>query len=55
VAGELAITSGLRHSRFPAGLPVGRVTGAPGRFVVEPFAPPDRLEAVKVLRWEPEP
>ena len=54
-SGDLAVTSGLRHSRFPAGLPVGRVAGAPGRFVVEPFAPPDRLEVVKVLRWEPEP
>ena len=53
--GDLAVTSGLRHSRFPAGLPVGRVAGRPGRFVVEPFAPPDRLEVVKVLRWRPEP
>ena len=52
--GDLAITSGLRHSRFPAGLPVGRVSGSRGRFVVEPFAAPDRLEMVKVLRWEPE-
>ena len=52
--GDLAVTSGLRHSRFPAGLPVGRLAGAPGRFVVEPFVPPDRLELVKVLRWEPE-
>jgi rod shape-determining protein MreC len=51
----LAVTSGLRHSRFPAGLPVGRVAGAKGRLVVEPFAPPDRLELVKVLRWKPEP
>jgi rod shape-determining protein MreC len=50
----LAVTSGLRHSRFPAGLPVGRVAGARGRFVVEPFAPPDRLELVKVLHWKPE-
>ncbi|HEV8625917.1 MAG TPA: rod shape-determining protein MreC [Acidimicrobiia bacterium] len=54
-SGGLAVTSGVRHSRFPAGLPVGRVTGSPGRFVVEPFAPPDRLELVKVLRWKPEP
>ena len=53
--GGLAVTSGLRHSRFPAGLPVGRVAGSPGRFVVEPFAPPGRLEVVKVLRWKPEP
>ena len=52
-SGALVVTSGLRHSRFPAGLPVGRVTGSPGRFGVEPFAPPDRLELVKVLRWEP--
>jgi len=53
--GGLAVTSGLRHSRFPAGLPVGRVAGARGHLVVEPFAPPDRLEVVKVLRWRPEP
>jgi rod shape-determining protein MreC len=51
--GDLVVTSGLRHSRFPAGLPVGRVVAERGRFVVEPFAPPDRLEVVKVLRWEP--
>jgi rod shape-determining protein MreC len=51
----LAVTSGLRHSRFPAGLPVGRVVGSRGHFVVHPFAPPDRLELVKVLRWDPEP
>jgi rod shape-determining protein MreC len=51
----LAVTSGLRHSRFPAGLPVGRVSGSRGHFVVHPFAPPDRLELVKVLRWDPEP
>lgn len=50
--GDLAVTSGLRRSRFPAGLPVGRVSGARGHFVVQPFAPPDRLELVKVLRWE---
>lgn len=54
-SGDLAVTSGLRHSRFPAGLPVGRVTGARGHYVVHPFAPPDRLEVVKVLRWSPEP
>jgi rod shape-determining protein MreC len=53
--GALAVTSGLRHSRFPAGLPVGRVAGESGRWAVEPFAPPDRLEVVKVLRWEPAP
>lgn len=54
-AGSLAVTSGLRHSRFPAGLPVGRVTGSKGRWKVEPFAAPDRLELVKVLLWEPTP
>ena len=54
-SGDLAVTSGLRHSRFPPGLPVGRVAGASGRFVVEPFAPPDRLEVVKVLRWGRQP
>ncbi|HET9771082.1 MAG TPA: rod shape-determining protein MreC [Acidimicrobiia bacterium] len=51
--GAVAVTSGLRHSRFPAGLPVGRVAGGAGRWVGEPVAPPDRLEVVKVLRWEP--
>jgi rod shape-determining protein MreC len=54
-AGDVAVTSGLRHSLFPAGLPVGRVAGAPGHFVVEAFAPPGRLEFVKVLRWTAEP
>jgi len=53
-SGDLAVTSGLRHSLFPAGLPLGRVTGGRGRFLVHPFAPPDRLEVVKVLRWSPE-
>jgi len=53
-SGGLAVTSGLRHSLFPAGLPVGRVVGDPGAFGVEPFAPPDRLELVKVLHWTPE-
>lgn len=52
-AGALAVTSGLRHSRFPAGLPVGRVTGSRGRWSVKPFAAPGRTELVKVLRWEP--
>ena len=52
--GDLAVTAGLRHSRFPPGIPVGRVTGSRGRFAVEPFAPPVRLEVVKVLRWVPE-
>jgi rod shape-determining protein MreC len=54
-AGDVAVTSGLRHSLFPAGLPVGRVAGARGHLVVEAFAPPGRLEVVKVLRWSPEP
>jgi rod shape-determining protein MreC len=53
-SGDLVVTTGLRHSLFPAGLAVGRVAGERGRFVVEPFAPPDRLEVVKVLRWEPQ-
>ena len=53
-SGDLVVTTGLRHSRFPAGLPVGRVAGERGRLVVQPFAPPDRLEIVKVLRWEPQ-
>ncbi|HZQ78094.1 MAG TPA: rod shape-determining protein MreC [Acidimicrobiia bacterium] len=53
--GDLAVTSGVRYSRFPAGLPVGRVTPGRGRAAVEPFAPPGRLDVVKVLRWRPEP
>jgi rod shape-determining protein MreC len=53
--GDLAVTSGLRHSRFPAGVPVGRIAGTRGHFVIRPFAPPDRLEVVKVLRWDPVP
>ena len=52
--GDLVVTSGLRHSRFPAGLALGRAGGGRGRPAVEPFAPPDRLEVVKVLRWRPE-
>ena len=54
-AGDLAVTSGLRHSRFPAGLAVGRVGGDRGQLLVEAFVPPDRLDVVKVLRWRPEP
>jgi cell shape-determining protein MreC len=53
-SGDVVVTTGLRHSLFPAGLPVGRVAGERGRLVVQPFAPPDRLEIVKVLRWEPQ-
>jgi rod shape-determining protein MreC len=53
-SGDLVVTTGLRHSRFPAGLPVGRVEGERGRLAVQPFAPPGRLEVVKVLRWEPQ-
>ena len=53
-SGDLVVTTGLRHSLFPAGLPVGRVAGERGRLLVQPFAPPDRLEIVKVLRWEPQ-
>ncbi len=53
--GDLVVTSGLRHSRFPAGLPIGRVAGSGGRFGLQLFAPPDRLELVKVLRWEAAP
>ena len=53
--GDVAVTSGLRHSRFPAGLPIGRITGGRGHLAVQAFAPPDRLEVVKVLRWRPEP
>ena len=51
-SGDIAVTSGLRHSRFPAGVPVGRVTRSGGRFGLQPFTSPDRLDLVKVLRWE---
>jgi len=51
--GDLVVTSGLRHSRFPSGLPVGRVMRDGDQASVAPFAPPARLEVVKVLRWEP--
>jgi len=52
--GELAVTSGLRHGRFPPGLPVGRVAPASqrGEVRLRPLAELGRLEIVQVLRWE---
>jgi rod shape-determining protein MreC len=49
--GEVAVTSGLRHGRYPAGLAVGRV--GKRRSVLRPSAVPDRLELVQVLDWRP--
>lgn len=51
--GDLAVTSGLQHSRFPAGLPVGRLLSTRGTPKLEPLADPTRLELVQVLTWQP--
>ena len=49
--GEVVVTSGLRHSRFPAGLVVGR-TGE-GRQSLATLAGLARLDLVQVLDWRP--
>jgi rod shape-determining protein MreC len=49
--GEVVVTSGLRHGRYPAGLVVGR-TGD-GREALHLLAGLARLELVQVLDWNP--
>jgi rod shape-determining protein MreC len=50
--GDLAVTSGLRHSRFPPDLPVGRVRAdGRGRARIRLLADVDRLDVVEVVRW----
>ena len=50
--GDLAVTSGLRHSRFPAGLPVGRVlSDGRGAGRIRLLADAARLDVVSVLIW----
>ena len=58
--GDQVVTSGLQGGRFPAGIPVGRissVTTAPGAIQpdveVDPIVDLHRLEFVKVLQWAP--
>ena len=55
---EVIVTSGLQQSRFPPGIPVGRVVEAtfkPGDLsqtvTVDPVADLDRLTFVRVLLW----
>lgn len=59
---EAVVTSGLQHSVFPPGVPVGRVKTAkvqPGglqqEVSVTPVVDLRRLDAVKVLLWSPRP
>jgi rod shape-determining protein MreC len=49
--GEVVVTSGLRHSRYPAGLVVGR-TGEGGE-ALHPLAGLAGLDLVQVLAWSP--
>jgi rod shape-determining protein MreC len=50
--GDLAVTSGLRHSRFPPDLAVGRVEiGGRGRAGIRLLAEVTRLDVVEVLLW----
>jgi len=58
--GEVAVTSGQQHSRYPAGIPVGTVTSASAGphdlrkdVRLRPLADLDRLDLVAVLRWTP--
>ena len=58
--GDNIVTSGLQGGRYPAGLPVGRVSSvvaAPGAIQpdveVDPIVDLHRLEFVKVLQWAP--
>ncbi|HEY3241286.1 MAG TPA: rod shape-determining protein MreC [Acidimicrobiia bacterium] len=49
--GDLVVTAGLQHGRFPPALPVGHVRRG-GRHVA-PLAALSRLEVVEVLAWRP--
>jgi len=56
--GEMVFTSGLEPSRFPPGIPVGKVTSvkkSPGaltsRIMVRPLAEVGRLSYVRALQW----
>jgi rod shape-determining protein MreC len=50
--GDLAVTSGLRHSRFPPDLAVGRVRGGGrGTARIRMLADVARLDVVDVLLW----
>lgn len=58
---ELAVTSGLNDSIFPAGIPVGRVVDAESNegelqqhVTLEPLADLDHLRFVRVLQHQPE-
>ena len=58
---ELAVTSGLQQSTFPAGIPVGEVTsdrlpagGIQREVRLRPTVDLSRLTVVKVLQWSPE-
>lgn len=58
--GELVVTSGREGGRYPAGIPIARVTSVTKRpgdlqqnIVLTPLVDFDRLEFVKVLRWHP--
>jgi rod shape-determining protein MreC len=57
--GEVAVTSGLHHSVFPPGVPVGKVvaaTSAAGALqqdvTIEPIVDLRRVTFVKVLQWD---
>jgi rod shape-determining protein MreC len=50
---DLVVTSGLHHSRFPGGLPVGRVVGdGRGGGRLRLLADAARLDLVSVLIWQ---
>ncbi|MDQ3944091.1 MAG: rod shape-determining protein MreC [Actinomycetota bacterium] len=49
--GDLVVTAGLQHGRFPPALPVGHVR--PDRRTIAPVADVSRLEVVEVLTWKP--
>lgn len=58
--GDVVVTSGLQQSRFPPGIPVGRVRATrtdPGalrqKVRVDPVVDLGRLRFVKVLQWSP--